>query len=85
MILEKLSIEKRLNLGFGVLIFLMVLVAARGRRGRASRSEMGEKRAQFVSDFEDCSPATAGKTGPNWGIFSAHCSRLSSAAQAPSD
>ncbi|MET3124242.1 hypothetical protein AAKU67_003857 [Oxalobacteraceae bacterium GrIS 2.11] len=27
---------------------------------------MGEKRAQFCSDFEDCSPATAGKTGRKW-------------------
>ncbi|MET3105785.1 hypothetical protein AAKU58_000598 [Oxalobacteraceae bacterium GrIS 1.18] len=27
---------------------------------------MGGKRAQFCSDFEDCSPATAGKTGRKW-------------------
>ncbi|MET3105866.1 hypothetical protein AAKU67_000159 [Oxalobacteraceae bacterium GrIS 2.11] len=39
---------------------------ARSLRGRRSRSEMGGKRAQFCSDFEDCSPATAGKTGRKW-------------------
>jgi len=27
---------------------------------------MSGKRAQFCSDFEDCSPATAGKTGQKW-------------------
>ena len=38
----------------------------RSLRGRRSRSETGGKRAQFVSAFEDCSSATAGKTGAEW-------------------
>lgn len=49
----------------------------------ASRSAIGVKRAQFAPAFEGRSCSYGRKNGSEVGLFSTHCSRLASAAQAP--